>query len=86
MIVYKVVNAIVGISCMAVTFNGYIFRKINQGMRALFFIAGVAMIYPYWPVTVAGYMSAAILLFVAKLGSGEQGGSVKRKAPGMAVE
>jgi TRAP-type uncharacterized transport system fused permease subunit len=62
MIAYKVFSAFVGISCMAVTFNGYLFRELNWGMRMLFLIGGLAMLFPHWILTVPGYILVALIL------------------------
>jgi len=62
MIAYKVFSAFVGISCMAVTFNGYLFRDLDWGMRMLFLVGGLAMLFPHWAVTAPGYVLVGIIL------------------------
>jgi TRAP-type uncharacterized transport system fused permease subunit len=64
MIAYKVFTAFIGISCMAVTFNGYLFRDLNWRMRTLFLIGGLALLYPLWVVTVPGYALIGIIVFM----------------------
>jgi TRAP transporter 4TM/12TM fusion protein len=61
-IILRVVSAFVGLSCMAVTFHGYLFRNVGWAERILFLIGGFALIYPrYWSV-LGGSVLLAILV------------------------
>ena len=61
-IVLRVGCAFVGLSCMAVTFHGYLFRNVGWVERFLFLIGGFALIYPaYWSV-LGGSILLAILV------------------------
>jgi TRAP-type uncharacterized transport system fused permease subunit len=61
-IVLRVVCAFVGLSCMAVTFHGYLFRSVGWVERFLFLVGGLALIYPaYWSV-VGGSALLAVLV------------------------
>ncbi|HVN24783.1 MAG TPA: TRAP transporter permease [Syntrophorhabdales bacterium] len=61
-IVLRIVSAFVGLSCMAATFHGYLFRNIGWVERVLFLIGGFALIYPkYWSL-IGGSALLAILV------------------------
>ncbi len=62
LVAYKVFSSFIGISCMAVTFNGYLFRELNWGMRTLFLIGGLAMLFPHWILTVPAYVFVGLIL------------------------
>jgi TRAP transporter 4TM/12TM fusion protein len=62
MVLWTVVSSFVGISCMAVTFHGYLFRTCNILERTLFFLGGLALIYPHWVSDLAGYAVIALLV------------------------
>lgn len=61
-VIYRVFTAFIGISCMAVTFNGFLFRNLEWGLRTLFLIGGLALLYPHWAVTLPGYTLIAVIL------------------------
>lgn len=63
-IVFAVISSFVGLSCMAVTFHGYLFRPIGWPERILFLIGGFMMVYPYWMTRLAGYVLIAVLVFL----------------------
>jgi TRAP-type uncharacterized transport system fused permease subunit len=61
-ILITIVSAFVGISCMAVTFHGYLFRTLNWVERALFLVGGLALVYPHWATDLFGYGLVALLI------------------------
>jgi TRAP transporter 4TM/12TM fusion protein len=67
-ILVTIVSAFVGISCMAVTFHGYLFRSIGWTERMLFLIGGLILIYPHWLMDLFGYVviGALILAQIAR--------------------
>ncbi|MBI5442542.1 MAG: TRAP transporter permease [Deltaproteobacteria bacterium] len=64
MVLLKVVSAFVGISCMAVTFHGFLFRNIGWLERSLFLLGGLLIVYPHGWTMVAGYALIALLTSV----------------------
>ncbi len=67
-ILVTIVSAFVGISCMAVTFHGYLFRPINWLERTLFLIGGLILIYPSWMTDIIGYALIGVLVFMQVAG------------------
>jgi len=62
-IILRVACAFVGLSCMAVTFHGYLFRNVNWVERMLFLIGGFALIYPrYWSVLGGSFLLAVLVI------------------------
>ena len=53
-ILVTILSAFVGLSCMAVTFHGYLFRSLNWTERLLYLIGGLALVYPHWAGDVVG--------------------------------
>jgi len=62
MVILRVVSSFVGLSCMAVTFHGYVLRDLNWIERALFFIGGLALVYPHTLSSLSGYVLVALLV------------------------
>jgi TRAP transporter 4TM/12TM fusion protein len=75
-----IISSFIGISCMAVTFHGYLFKAIGWFERVLFLFGGLALIYPSWVTDIFGYvLVAGLVVFqlvqvrAAKLASGTDG-------------
>jgi TRAP transporter 4TM/12TM fusion protein len=62
MIILRVVSSFVGLGCMAVTFHGYVLRDLNWIERTLFFIGGLALVYPHTLSGLFGYLLVALLI------------------------
>ncbi len=62
MIILRVVSSFVGLGCMAVTFHGYVLRNLNWIERTLFFIGGLALVYPHTLSGLFGYLLVALLI------------------------
>jgi TRAP-type uncharacterized transport system fused permease subunit len=62
MIILRVVSSFVGLSCMAVTFHGYLFRNLNWIERTLFLVGGLAMIFPHAVSGLFGYTLIGLLV------------------------
>jgi TRAP transporter 4TM/12TM fusion protein len=62
MIILRVVSSFVGLGCMAVTFHGYVLRDLNWIERTLFFIGGLALVYPHILSGLFGYLLVALLI------------------------
>jgi len=62
MVILRVVSSFIGLSCMAVTFHGYLFRDLNWVERFLFLIGGLALVYPHYISNVPGYLLIAALV------------------------
>jgi TRAP-type uncharacterized transport system fused permease subunit len=62
MVILRVVSSFVGLSCMAVTFHGYVLRDLNWIERSLFFIGGLALVYPRTLSSLFGYVLVALLI------------------------
>ena len=57
-----IISSFVGISCMAVTFHGYLFRNLSWVERTLFLVGGLALVYPHWTTDMFGYGLIALLI------------------------
>ena len=62
MMAFRIATAFVGLSCMAVTFHGYLFRSVGWPERLLFLIGGFALVYPGYISTGVGAVLLAILV------------------------
>jgi TRAP-type uncharacterized transport system fused permease subunit len=62
MVILRIVSSFIGLSCMAVTFHGYLFRNLNFIERLLFLIGGLALVYPHYISNVPGYLLLALLI------------------------
>jgi TRAP transporter 4TM/12TM fusion protein len=76
-IVLTVVSSFIGISCMAVTFHGYLFRNLGWIERTLFLIAGLILIYPHWILDLVGYALVGVLIVLQLL--------TRRKEKGISI-
>jgi TRAP transporter 4TM/12TM fusion protein len=72
-IIITILSSFVGISCMAVTFHGYLFRSLNWIERLLFLIGGLILVYPHWVADLIGYVLIGILVFF-QVGKGKKRG------------
>ena len=72
-IIITILSSFVGISCMAVTFHGYLFRSLNWVERILFLIGGLILVYPNWVADLIGYVLIGILVFL-QVGKGKKRG------------
>ncbi len=63
MVAFRILTAFVGLSCMAVTFHGYLFRSVGWPERILFLVGGFALVYPHYISTGLGAVLLAILVF-----------------------
>jgi TRAP-type uncharacterized transport system fused permease subunit len=61
-VLLHIVSSFIGLSCMAVTFHGYLFRDLNWVERLLFLIGGLALVYPHYIADIAGYLLIAVLV------------------------
>ena len=61
-VLLRIVSSFIGLSCMAITFHGYLFRNLNWIERLLFLIGGLALVYPHYISDIAGYLLLALLL------------------------
>ena len=62
MVILRVVSSFVGLSCMAVTFHGYLFRSLNWWERFAFLIGGLILVYPHMLSSLSGYVLIGLLL------------------------
>ena len=62
MIVVRIVFSFVGLSCMAVTFHGYLFREVKWAERVLFLVGGFALVYPHYLSGVFGGLLLLVLV------------------------
>jgi TRAP transporter 4TM/12TM fusion protein len=60
-VLWTIISSFVGISCMAVTFHGFLFRTCNWIERILFLVGGLALVYPHWATDIFGYSLVALL-------------------------
>ena len=62
MVILRIVSSFVGLSCMAVTFHGYLFRPLNWPERVLFLLGGLALVYPHYLPNLGGYVLIGLLV------------------------
>jgi TRAP transporter 4TM/12TM fusion protein len=62
MVILRVVSSFVGLSCMAVTFHGFLFRNLGWIRRLLFLIGGLLLVYPHTLSSLAGYVLIGFLV------------------------
>ena len=60
-VLWTIVRSFVGMSCMAVTFHGYLFRNCSWIERLAFLVGGLALVYPHWLADAIGYTVVAVL-------------------------
>jgi TRAP transporter 4TM/12TM fusion protein len=65
-IVTSIAAAFIGLSCMAVTFHGYLLRHLNWIERLLFLVGGLILVYPSWIANLIGYALIAVLVFLQR--------------------
>ena len=63
MVILRVVSSFIGLSCMAVTFHGYLFRSLNWMERLAFLFGGFMLVYPHLLSSLIGYILIGLLLF-----------------------
>ena len=62
MVILRVVSSFVGLSCMAVTFHGFLFYNLDWIRRLLFLIGGFLLVYPHTLSSLAGYVLVGLLV------------------------
>ena len=63
MIVLRVVTSFIAISCVAIAFQGHLFKALGRFLRLGFLAAGLFLIYPHWVSDIIGYLLLGTLLF-----------------------
>ncbi|MDR2018963.1 MAG: TRAP transporter fused permease subunit [Syntrophobacterales bacterium] len=59
-----IIASFLGISCMAVAFNGYLFKRTSLLERLVFVITGIALIYPNRMINMVGIVGAGVLVAI----------------------
>ena len=62
MVILRVVSSFVGLSCMAVTFHGFLFSNLGWIRRLLFLMGGLLLVYPHALSSLAGYVLIGLLV------------------------
>jgi TRAP transporter 4TM/12TM fusion protein len=62
MVILRVVSSFIGLSCMAVTFHGYLFRSLNWMERLAFLLGGLMLVYPHLLSSLMGYALISLLI------------------------
>jgi TRAP-type uncharacterized transport system fused permease subunit len=62
MVILRVVSSFIGLSCMAVTFHGYLFRSLNWMERLAFLFGGFMLVYPHLLSSLTGYALISLLM------------------------
>jgi TRAP-type uncharacterized transport system fused permease subunit len=62
MILLRVFTSFIAISCVAIAFQGHLFKGLGWILRAGFLITGLLLIYPYWITDIIGYLLLGTLL------------------------
>ena len=55
-ILLRVLTSFIAISCMAVSFQGYLVGNLRWISRTAFLVAGLFLIFPYWVSDIIGYL------------------------------
>jgi TRAP transporter 4TM/12TM fusion protein len=63
MILLRIFTSFIAVSCMAIAFQGYLFKALGWILRLGFLVTGLFLIYPYWVTDIIGYFLLGILLF-----------------------
>jgi TRAP-type uncharacterized transport system fused permease subunit len=68
LILARVITSFIAICCMAISFQGYLFKPLGWVSRSLFLLAGILLIYPHWGADLLGYsLLSFIVLFYLKV-------------------
>jgi len=68
LILARVITSFIAICCMAISFQGYLFKPLGWVSRSLFLLAGILLIYPHWGTDLLGYsLLSFIVLFYLKV-------------------
>jgi len=62
MVILRVVSSFIGLSCMAVTFHGFLLREVGLADRVLYLIGGLLLVYPYPLFNLIGYITVGLLV------------------------
>ncbi len=62
MVILRIASSFIGLSCMAVTFHGYLFRGLNWMERLGFLFGGLILVYPHALSSLIGYVLIGVLL------------------------
>jgi TRAP-type uncharacterized transport system fused permease subunit len=62
MIALRVISSFIGLSCMAITFHGFLFRNLGWIRRLLFLIGGLLLVYPHTLSSLTGYVLVGLLV------------------------
>ena len=62
MVILRVFSSFVGLSCMAVTFHGFLFRNLNGLERFAFLTGGLLLVYPHILSSLIGYALISLLI------------------------
>jgi len=85
LVILRIVSSFIGLSCMAVTFHGYLFRNINLIERPLFLIGGLALVYPHYLTVLGGSILIGLLVLKQLLVRRKEKGISKISQPNMAM-
>ena len=67
-ILLRILPSFIGISCMAIAFQGHLLQNLKWMERGIFLIAGMLLVYPHWIADVAGYVLIGLLMARQLLG------------------
>ena len=62
MVLLRIFSSFIGLSCMAVTFHGFLFLDLGWVKRLLFLIGGLLLVYPGLVSSAAGYALVGFLV------------------------
>jgi len=63
-IAYEILSACIGIACVTIMIQGYLFRSLSWFERVVFLAGGLFLVYPHWGADIAGYGLAGLVTLV----------------------
>ena len=62
MVILRVISSFIGLSCMAVTFHGFLLRDVGWVERVLYLVGGLLLVYPNILFNLIGYITVGLLV------------------------
>jgi len=62
MVILRVISSFIGLSCMAVTFHGFLLRDVGWVERLLYLVGGLLLVYPNILFNLIGYLTVGLLV------------------------
>lgn len=63
-IAYEILSASIGIICVTIVIQGYLFRSLTWFERLVFLAGGLLLVYPHWIADIAGYSLVGLIVLI----------------------